>query len=107
MASAGGKPGWLARLLQHAIPPANPGFEHLYDQVTAWHVEIDSKSGEPLREVGLNDKQEVVVVGPWGDNLGMIVDCRGKFVATDCQQISREQFEREWKSFDPKRSGGR
>jgi hypothetical protein len=94
------KPGWFVRLLQRVIPAINPDFEHLYDQVVMWHVEIDSATGEPLREVGLDARQRVIAIGPWRDNYGYMVDCGGTFVPAEHAQISAGQFEQEWQSFD-------
>ena len=97
------QPDWLARLgisaLRRVLPAANPDFEHLYERVRTWHVEIDSQSGEPLREVGLDSAEHVVVIGPWRDNHGFIVDCNGTFDPAEYPHVSPDQFEREWNTF--------
>ena len=94
------QPGWFVRLLQRVLPAANPDFEHFYDEVVMWHVEIEEATGEPLREVGLDSQKHVLVIGPWHDNHGFIVDCCRTFVPAEYEQISAEQFEHEWKSFE-------
>jgi hypothetical protein len=93
-------PGWFIRLLQSVLPAANPDLERYYDDVVTWHVEIEEGTGQPLREVGLDEQQRVLVIGPWRNNHGFIVDCCRTFVPTEYPQISQEQFEHEWQSFD-------
>lgn len=85
--------------LQKIIPAANPDFEHLYDRVTVWHVEIDATSGAPQREVGLDATGQVLAIAPWGNNYGFIVDSTGNFEPGEYQQIPAEQFDQEWNSF--------
>ena len=99
--SGSSKPGWLIRILQRVLPAANPDFERFYHDVVVWHVEIGAATGEPLREVGLDAQERVLAIGPWGENVGFIVDCGGTFDPAEYQQISAEQFEDEWKGFDP------
>ena len=75
------------------------GPEYLYDGVATWHVETDASTGKPLREVGLDSASRVVVIGPWLDNYGFIVDSPVTFNPAEYQQLSAEQFEQEWNSF--------
>jgi len=95
-------PGWFVRLLQRVLPAANPDLERFYDDVVTWHVEIEDGTGQPLREVGLDSDQRVLVIGPWRNNFGFIVDCCDTFVPSEYPQITQEQFEHEWQSFDPR-----
>ena len=94
--------GWIANLaigaLRLIVPAANPELEQLYDRVTIWHVETDASTGEPLREVGLDGTGNVVVLGPWHDNYGVIVDSNVTFNPSEYQHVSAEQFEQEWNS---------
>jgi len=99
------QPSWIANLaiavLRRIVPAANPDFpDDLYERVATWHVEIDSLKGEPLREVGLDAEGRVVVIGPWRDNYGVIVDCNGIFDPSQYPHVSAEQFEHEWNSFN-------
>jgi hypothetical protein len=82
------------------VPAANPDIEHLYERVTVWHVETDGFTGEPLREVSLENTGHVVVIGPWNDNYGFIVDSNVTFNPSEHQPLSAEQFEQEWNSFN-------
>jgi hypothetical protein len=95
-------PGWFVRLLQCVLPAANPDLERFYGDVAVWHVEIERGTGQPLREVGLDSGQRVLVIGPWRNNHGFIVDCCHTFVPAEYPQITQEQFEHEWQSFDPR-----
>lgn len=95
-------PVFFIRLLQRVLPPANPDLERFYNDIVAWHVEMEEGTGQPLREVGLDSDQHVLVIGPWRDNHGFIVDCGHTFVPEEYLQISQEQFENEWQSFYPR-----
>lgn len=97
-------PGLFGRLaidfLRRTVPAANPDLEHLYERVRTWHVEIESSTGQPLREVGLDADGRAIVIGPWRENHGFIVDCNGTFDAIQHPNVSAEQFEHEWNSFN-------
>ena len=98
------KRGWIASLvvgvLRRIVPAGNPDFEHLYDRVAVWHIETDTSTGEPLREVGLDSEGHVVAIGPWRDNHGFFVDSPVSFNTAEHPHITSEQFEHEWNSFD-------
>ena len=64
---------WWGKLLQKIIPAANPDLEHFYEDATIWWLEVDD-DGEPQREIGFNEKNEPIVLGPIGDNYGLLVD---------------------------------
>jgi hypothetical protein len=89
----------LWRILRRLIPPANPDFNCLYPRVSIWHLEVDAETGKPLREVGIDQEGQILVVGPWRDNHGFIVDSPVTFDAADHPQISAAQFEEEWARF--------
>lgn len=74
--------------------------EYLYDRVTTWHVETEASTGKPLREVGLDSANRVVLIAPWLGNYGFIVDSPVTFNPVEYEHVSAEQFEQEWNSFD-------
>jgi hypothetical protein len=99
-----GQSGWItdlvAGIVRRVLPAANPDFEHIYERVVAFHVELDS-GGSPEREVGLDSSGRVVFIAPWRENLGVILDSYSEpFDSSKFEQIPAEQFEQEWKSYD-------
>ncbi len=102
--SSEGKSGRIANLvssvLSRIVPVRNPDLEHLYNQVATWHVETDVFTGKPLREIGLNSDGRVVVISPWRNNYGFILDSPVTFNFAEYEHVSAEQFEHEWNSFN-------
>jgi len=90
----------VADVLHRILPSANPDFDDfIYDRVVAFHVELDS-DGSPERELGIDSGGQVVFIAPWRENLGVILDIFDEpFEASKYEQISAEQFQREWESF--------
>ena len=102
MPSEGRERGGIVRGLSRILPSANPSFERVYGRVTMWHVEID-EAGRPLREVGFDSDVRALAVAPRNGNYGCIVDSPVTFKPIDYDQISANQFEAEWQSFDATR----
>lgn len=96
----GGYPGRIVQFLRRALPSANPSCEDLYERVTMFHVEIDAETGQPLREIGFDADGRSLALAPWNENRGCVVDCGHALDATIHEQITAEQFEQEWQSFD-------
>jgi hypothetical protein len=100
--SKDGGPGWVISLaagfLCGVLPAANPDFDHVYDRVVAFHIELDS-DGFPEREVGIDANGQVLAIAPWRKNVGLILDTDGTFDPSKYERISAEQFQREWESF--------
>ena len=96
--------GWITNLvagfLRRALPAANPDFHDIYERVVTFHVELDS-DGSPERELGLDSSGRIVFIAPWRENLGVILDSYSEtFDSSKFEQISAEQFEQEWKSYN-------
>lgn len=63
---------WV-KVLKKIIPAANPDMEPIYQSVTKWWLEVD-EGGEPKREIGFDIQGQAIVLGPIGDNHGLLVD---------------------------------
>ncbi len=95
---------WWGKLLQKIIPAANPDLEHLYEETITWWLEVD-ENGEPQREIGFNKENEPIVLGPIGENYGLLVDT-GK--AWDNWEYEKPELKNEfefiwnkiWKDFE-------
>ena len=93
----------LFRAVFFFIPPANPDFDSLYPKVRRWYVEID-ESGNAAREIGLDEKDQAIVAGPWEDNFGFWTDSPGPFPTESSDELSAVDFEQKWAEFSATRS---
>jgi len=62
---------FVERCLRSIIPAANPDFERSSVKVCKWWVEIDS-AGTPQRELGFNERAEVIVASPIGKKVWLL-----------------------------------
>lgn len=94
----------LINVLTKVIPKANPDFEDRIDDVKYWLVEVDNDTGIPQREIGFDEKDEVIMIMPYKDNYGFWTD--SNVLLTDntehfsTSEIGKENFERYWETFD-------
>jgi hypothetical protein len=94
------KRGPIMRFFSRWLLAGNPAFEHLYEQVTYWHLEIDEElGGEPIREIGFGAQGQAIAVAPWNGEDGFIVNSSANFDPDACKQITADQFEQEWSRF--------
>ena len=76
--------------------PANPDFMSQYDSVVHWYAEVDTESRNVIREIGLNSRNEPIVLGPFGRNDGVWM---GLCVGIDFErrlEIDKRVFEAAW-----------
>lgn len=64
----------LTKILTTIIPKANPDFDDKIQNVRQWILEVDEDEGTPEREIGLDDKGNVMMIMPWKDNYGFWTD---------------------------------
>jgi len=90
-------------VLSKIIPIANPDFENKFDLVKYWLVEFENENEIPIREIGINEENKVILKMPylknygyWTDNHLLINDFKNHFNVTE---ITKEIFEQNWKSF--------
>jgi hypothetical protein len=96
---------FVERCLRAIIPAANPDFERSYVKVCKWWVEIDS-AGTPQRELGLNERGEVIVASPIGKNFGFFTDSNAVFAVADHPVVEHPLFEAAWHSFEDRWARG-
>jgi hypothetical protein len=95
----------VVSILRLFAASGNPCADFLYERVTSWHIEINA-DGRAMREVGLDENGNVIVIAPWRDNNGYYVNSDGALDPTKYSQIPSEQFQHEWESMDrPKVAG--
>lgn len=109
---SGDKPKtWLTRTLQKSltvlttiIPKANPDFDDKIDDVDEWFIEINEETGEPEREIGINNVGQTIAIMPfnqnygyWTDNNFNLDDFVEKFNAT---QMTSKEFNNRWDRYE-------
>ncbi|MBS9767335.1 MAG: hypothetical protein KGV44_07325 [Flavobacteriaceae bacterium] len=94
----------VCRIAKCIIPNGNPDFDDKIDSVETWLVELDSKTGTPEREIGLDKNDKVIVKMPfknnygyWTDNNLLLLDFKQHFETTEIEQ---EVFENYWNLLD-------
>lgn len=97
------KPGLMfaviERFLRALIPAANPDFEHSYERVFKWWIEIDAE-GVAQRELGFDEAGEVIVAGPLGKNFGFFTDSNATFAPAEYAAVEPASFEAAWSAFE-------
>jgi hypothetical protein len=64
----------LDKILASFVPKSNPDFGTKYDSVSLWYIEYDNQNDYTNREIGLNENDEIIIIGPYNDNLGFWTD---------------------------------
>jgi hypothetical protein len=78
----GTQTNWSIRLLQKLlkiilesiIPRANPDYDDQIKKIKYWLLEIESDTGSPIREVGLDQSLKPILKMPFRDNYGYWTD---------------------------------
>ncbi len=91
------------RFLKKIIPEANPDYDDKIDEVKFWIVEIDKESNLPNREIGLDRKENVIMIMPddrnygyWTDNNLKKEDFESHF---ETEEIIEKEFNELWNKF--------
>ena len=96
----------LTKILTTIIPKANPDFDGKIQDVRQWILEVDEDEGTPEREIGLDDKGNVMMIMPWKDNYGFWTDSSVQVdelaKSRDMNFGDKEEFERLWDEFGAK-----
>lgn len=86
------------------VPQANPDFHNMIGEVAFWLIEFENDSYFPNREIGLDAREQPLMIMPWRKNYGywtdnnlVIKDFRSNF---ETANISKEEFEQQWKLFE-------
>ena len=64
----------ITGVLTTVIPKTNPDYENQIDNVKSWLVELETDSGIPQREIGLDDEGNTILKMPYKDNYGYWTD---------------------------------
>lgn len=91
--------GILEKILPKILPKANPDFDNLYYKVKTWYIEYNDEDQFTNREIGTDDKDNVIVKAPWKRNLGFWVDGSLKYndyLIFDITPISAVEFDSLW-----------
>ena len=60
----------LEKIIPKILPKANPDFDNLFDKVKTWYIEYNDEDLFTNRKIGIDDKDNVIVMAPWKRNLG-------------------------------------
>lgn len=94
-------PWWVA-IMEKVLPPGNPDLEELHELVDYYWLEIDD-AGAPQREIGFGSNGNAVVVGPVGENVGVLVDSSDDWSTSPADsEEAAEDFERVWRETWPR-----
>jgi hypothetical protein len=95
-----------SKILTKLIPKANPDFDEQIQNVKEWILEVDDEDGMPMREVGLDDKGNAIMIMPWKENYGFWSD---SLFSVDNLATSyaitfsnKAEFDKLWKEFEKK-----
>ena len=109
-----GSERWLTRSIENIlikvtssiVPKANPDFDGKIQDVRQWILEVDDDEGIPEREIGLDDKGNVMMIMPWKDNYGFWTDSNVHVdelaKSHEMQFLDRQEFENLWNDFEKK-----
>jgi hypothetical protein len=61
-------------ILPEIVPVANPDFDEKIDLVVCWLIEFENDSYYPSREIGLDEKEQPIMIMPWRKNYGYWTD---------------------------------
>lgn len=91
------------RILSIFIPKANPDYDDEIGKVTSWLIELETETGVPQREIGLNNLGEPILKMPYKDNYGywtdnnlLLNDFKNHF---QVKEIDQATFEIKWNTF--------
>ena len=93
----------ITGVLTTVIPKTNPDYENQIDNVKSWLVELETDSGIPQREIGLDDEGNTILKMPYKDNYGywtdnnlLLDDFKKHFLV---KEIDKTNFETKWDLF--------
>ncbi|MEO0038347.1 MAG: hypothetical protein RIQ59_1558 [Bacteroidota bacterium] len=91
-------------ILRKIIPESNPNYGKFIDKVEYWLVECEIESGIPLREIGIDKNENIILKMPYKNDYGywtdedlLLNDFVEKFNAIE---IGKNDFEENWKKIN-------
>lgn len=91
---------FLGKLLSLFIAKANPDFDKYINTVNYWQIEFQDENSIPIREVGFNNKRDVIMKMPYKGNYGYWID--NNLTYSDFKEtfrykiIDKEIFHKNW-----------
>jgi hypothetical protein len=90
----------LEFILNKIVPKSNTLQGSLIDKVEYWMIEFEIKSGDPIREIGLDINKNVIVKFPFKNDYGYWLDNNltlNDFIAKfKTKEIKQTDFEENW-----------
>ena|SRR5574343_864243 len=90
----------IESVLRIIIPESNPTYGKFIDDVEYWLIECEIESGIPLREIGIDKNENVILKMPYKNDYGfwtdedlLLKDFVEKFHAIE---IQKNDFEKSW-----------
>ncbi|MEZ7509126.1 hypothetical protein QO190_08055 [Cloacibacterium sp. Arc13] len=95
----------LEKIAWKILPLANPDFDSKIHDTNIWLIEFDNDN-IPVREIGMNNSQEPIMIMPyennfgfWTDNNLILQDFKNGF---EFEKISKSEFEKNWNAYQEK-----
>lgn len=91
-------------ILTSVIPKANPDYDDKIDEVDYWLVEVDDYAETADREIGVNNKEQTIMIMPFGRNYGYWTD--NGFELSDfieslnATMVTPKEFNYRWERFE-------
>jgi hypothetical protein len=83
----------LVRVVLWFVPDANPDYD--FPSIRKWYVEVDG-SGQPIREVALDEDGSPLFGAPLRENFGFWVDSEGPLPDEGTHEIDEATFTDAW-----------
>jgi hypothetical protein len=87
----------IMKILLFIFPKANPDFEHLYDSVDRWWIELN-ENDVPQKEIGFDNEGNIIVAGPIGKNYGFWTDSTEPVIDSELSLIDKSEFLKAWET---------
>lgn len=91
-------------VLRIIIPESNPTYGKFIDEVEYWLIECEIESGIPVREIGIDKNENVILKMPYKNDYGywtdedlLLKDFVEKFYAIE---IQKNDFEESWEKIN-------
>ena len=95
---------FLGKLLAFILPNANPDFEDKFVLISKWLLEFEDTELPPIREIGIDNQNQVIAKMPFKNNSGYWIDNDLTFKdfksSFETNIITKELFEEMWALLD-------
>ncbi len=92
----------LEKVARKIIPLANPDFDSKIYDTNIWLIEFDNEN-IPVREIGINNSNDPIMIMPYKNNYGFWTDNNLKLQdfknGFEFEKISKSEFEKKWDAY--------